>query len=176
MSKIKNSSSDRGIATAEVMKTFLEEIEDHEISIENQFHKSKTRWNDETKSNLIVSIFNEYQFPSIVIAKIIKNDRAYPYVIDGIQRINACLEFKNNNLKIHDNSERTIVKYPKRIEENGKVSFKLEEFDLRSKFYKDLPEELQDKFDGYNIHTDIYSPCTEEDIEFHIKRYNSTIE
>lgn len=173
MTQIKNE-HDKGMATVYVMDTFLKKIKEHEVSIENQFHSSKNQWNEETKSNLIVSIFNDYQFPPIVIAEILKNNYNYTYVIDGIQRITACLDFKNNNLKIHENSERSIVKYTKRTKnENGEVIYKLEEIDIKGKLYKDLPEELQDWFDDYNIHVDVYSPCTEEDIIFHIKRYNS---
>lgn len=176
MTQIKNE-HDIGMATTYVMDTFLKKIKKHEISIENQFHKSKTQWNEETKSNLIVSIFNDYQFPPIVIASILKNNYNYSYVIDGIQRITVCLDFKNNNLKIYENSERSIVKYTKRNKnENGEVVYKLEEIDIRGKLYKDLPEELQDQFDNYNIRVDVYSPCKEEDIYFHIMRYNSKIE
>ncbi len=175
MSKI-NNTHDRGIATVCIMDTFLKKLKRNEVFIENQFHKSKVQWDEETKSNLVVSILNDYQFPAIVIAKIVKSGFAYPYVIDGIQRINTFLEFKNNSLKIHKNSQRAIVEYVKQTQnENGEVVDKLENFDLRGKFYKDLPEELQDIFDNYNLHIDIYSPCTEDDIKFHIKRYNSTI-
>lgn len=174
MLKIENT-HDRGIATEYVLETFLKKINRHEISVENQFHKSKNQWSEETKSNLIVSIFNDYQFPSIITAEIIKNDCVYTYIIDGIQRINSCLEFKNNNLKIHENCERATIKYYKRFkDENNNVCFSIEEFDLCGKFYKDLPDELQDKFDSYNIHVNVYTPCTEEDILFHIQRYNST--
>lgn len=173
MTQIKNE-HDRGMASVYIMDSFLKKIKNHEVSIKNQLHKGKVQWNEETKSNLIVSIFNDYQFPAIVIAEIIKNGNAYPYVIDGIQRITACLDFKNNNLKIHKNSERSTIKYTKRTKnENDEVVFKLEEIDIKDKLYKDLPEELQDWFDNYNIHVNVYSPCTEEDIKFHIKRYNS---
>lgn len=175
MSKIENT-HDRGISTVYVMDTLLNEIEEEDISVENRFHISKKQWSEEARSNLIVSIFNDYQFPPIIIAKIIQNNFAYSFVIDGIQRINSCLDFKNNKFKIFENSERATVSYYRRTkDEKGDVVLKLDEFDLRDKFYKDLPKELQDKFGCYNIQANVYSPCTEEDIKFHIKRYNSTI-
>lgn len=166
---------DRCISTEYVLEIFLKKITRHEISVENRFHKSKNQWNEETKSNLIVSILNDYQFLPIIIAEIIENDCSYQYIIDGIQRLSSCLEFKNNNLKIHKNCKRTTIKYYKRSKDkNNNVCFSIDEFDLRGKFYKDLPEEIQDKFDSYNIHANVYTPCTEKDILFHIQRYNST--
>lgn len=165
----------QGTAKVFVMEHFLKQIQKHKISIENKFHKSKKQWNDETKSNLIVSILNNYQIPSIIIAEMIEENNAYCYIIDGIQRTKSLLDFRNNDFKINENIERSVVCYQKHVEdENGNVSFSLEEYDLCGKSYNDLPEELQDNFNDYNLHIDLYSPCSEEDIVFHIKRYNST--
>lgn len=163
---------DISMATVYIMSTCLKNIEEHKLSINNQFHKSTKQWSEEMKGNLIVTIFNGYLFPSIVVAETIDNSY-YKYVIDGTQRLLACLDFKNNKFKIDENLKRSIIKYQKvNKDKNGNITYKIIEFDLRGKFYKDLPEELQDEFDNYNIHIDLYSKCSDEDIAFHIHQYN----
>lgn len=46
------------------------------------------------------------------------------------------------------------------------------EFDIRGKRFADLPEELQDRFLEYSFNYDQYLNCSEEDIGYHIERYN----
>ncbi len=143
------------------MSIYLKKIEKHILSLNNQFHNSTVQWNDEAKSNFIITVLNGYLFPSIIVVQAMNN---HEYVIDGTQRLSVCLDFKNNKFKIGHNIKRPIIKY--------QVTDKIIEFDLRDKFYKDLPDELQDDFNNYNIHIDCYSNCSNEDIIFHMQRYN----
>lgn len=162
------------IATTYIMSQCLEQIDDKLLSVSHPFHQSMIQWNDVIKSNLIVTIFNKYLISSIaVVGQIEENIERY-YIIDGTQRVTAFLEFKNNKLQISNNIHKSIIKYQEVVkDENGNINYEIKEFDLRGKFYKDLPENLQDEFDGYNIHVDLYPKCSNEDILFHILRYHT---
>ena len=46
------------------------------------------------------------------------------------------------------------------------------EYDLRGKGYNDLPEELKEKFDNFTIDVVKHLDCTDEEIGYHIRRYN----
>lgn len=166
--------NERNIQTTYIMSQCLKQIEYGDISISHPLHNSTKDWNDEEKGNLITTILNSYLFPSIAVVETFKNNREKYYIIDGTQRIKTCLDFKNNKFEVDKKSKRPIIKYKTVIkdENNNYISYKVEEFDLRGKFYKDLPEELQDIFNEYNIKVDLYSQCTEDDIIFHIERYN----
>ena len=154
-----------------ILNNTLKRIRQKQIHLSSEYHEEARGWSNEEKSNLIVSILNGYAFPSIAVAVL---GRFSEIVIDGTQRLKACLEYKNNELKISDNVARSIIKYQKmKKEEDGQIIGEVHEFDLRGKFYSDLPEELKDDFDDYNLIVDRYW-CQEEDILYHVRRYNST--
>lgn len=165
--------NERVIPTTYIMSQCLERVEKGYISINHPLHNNTEKWKEETRGNLITTILNNYLFPSIAVVGINKNNREQYYIIDGVQRVKTCLDFKNNKFQIDKNSKRPIIKYQATIQDKNSISYEIKEFDIRGKFYKDLPEELQDTFNEYNIKVDLYSQCSENDIIFHIERYNS---
>lgn len=50
----------------------------------------------------------------------------------------------------------------------------MKECDIRGKCYADLPEKLQQNFNEYNFEVTQYLNCSNEDIEYHIRRYNAS--
>ena len=51
-------------------------------------------------------------------------------------------------------------------------SCKVVEYDLRGKKYKDLPDELKEEFDNFQVDIVKHLDCTNEEIAYHIDRYN----
>ena len=62
------------------------------------------------------------------------------------------------------------IMYYQGVDENGKVG--VIKYDLRGKKYKDLPDELKEKFDSYAVDIVKHLDCTDEEIAYHIARYN----
>ena len=46
-------------------------------------------------------------------------------------------------------------------------------FDIRGKYYKDLPEFLQKRFDKFNINVTRFFDCTPKMIAYHLRNYNN---
>lgn len=71
-----------------------------ELEMKPPFQRNPV-WTEKQKSYLIDSILNEYPVPEIYMQEIVKETGEVKYVIvDGQQRIRACLEFINNEFEI----------------------------------------------------------------------------
>lgn len=63
-------------------------------------YQRNTVWNQAARIMLIDSILNDIPIPKIFIAKTLNDNKAIRRVIDGQQRINAILDFLNDDLKL----------------------------------------------------------------------------
>lgn len=161
----------------------LEEIEDGLILLNYPLQRQTAQWTREMEGNLIVTAILGYGISEIVIANQIIDGLEYNWLIDGLQRCSIFMEYKNNKFRISKKAERTLVKYQRHIRDKdgnfvldimGKPETEWLEFDVAGKKYSELPEEIQKKIDKYPITICEYLDCTEEDIEYHIRRYNSS--
>lgn len=105
------------------------------------------------------------------------------WAIDGKQRCSNVESFRRNGFRISKNVERYLIKYQTAAEtedgkilldENGLPRYEVKECDIRGKCYSDLPEKLQRSFNEYNFEVTQYLNCSNEDIEYHIRRYNAS--
>lgn len=63
---------------------------------------------------------------------------------------------------------------PKR-DESGGILWETAEFDIRNKTYGQLPEELKDRFNEYQIETVIHQNCETTDISKLVRRFNNHV-
>ena len=134
------------------------------------------------KGNLIVTALNGFGIPEFVICERRVGDTFVKEIIDGLQRFSAFSGYIANGYRISKKVERPIVTYKvwKKDEngngllEDGLPVYEDRMFDIRGKKSSDLPRELQKKIEGYGIHCDTYLKCTNEDVEYHIRRLNSS--
>ena len=61
---------------------------------------------------------------------------------------------------------------PKR-DSQGEIIWESVEYDIRGKSYEQLPEELRDRFDGYQIETVIHQNCDTTEISKLVRRFNN---
>ena len=75
-----------------------------------------------------------------------------------------------------------MVTYQRKIlDENGKpkrdgkneIMWESVEYDIRNKTYNQLPEELKDRFDGYQIEVAIHQDCDTTEISKLVRKYNN---
>ena len=119
--------------------------------------------------------------PALVFAEQIINGISIIWNLDGKQRSTNAKEFSEDKFKISKNVRRGIIQYQAIIkdengeiipDENGFPQAEWREFDIRNKRFSQLPVELQEKFMDYCFDVTLYLNCSNEDIAYHMERYN----
>lgn len=148
---------------------------DHPLQRESDQHSTKM------KSNLISDILQNNPIPALVFAEQIINGVSITWNIDGKQRSTNVKEFTEDKFKISKSVRRSLIKYQAMIkdengeiipDENGLPQAEWREFDIANKKFSQLPDELQDRFMDYCFDVTLYINCSDEDIAYHIERYN----
>lgn len=160
----------------------IDMIEECVIRDDHPLQRQAEQWNNQMKGNLIVTILHKYPIPSIVVAEQSDGGMTTQWLIDGKQRLSNLFSYKKNKFKISKNVERPVITYQSTVktetgqvvrDELGNPKYEMRAFDVRGKYFRDLPVELQKKFDSYNIHVVIYLSCCDDELEYHIRRYNA---
>ena len=160
----------------------IEEVNRGILRDDNPLQRATDNWSNEMKGNLIVTALNGFGIPEFVICERKVGDSYVKEIIDGLQRFSAFSGYIANGYRISKKVERPLVTYKiwKKDEsgngliEDGLPVYEEMIFDVRGKKFSDLPRELQKKIEGYGIHCDTYLKCTNEDVEYHIRRLNSS--
>lgn len=148
---------------------------DHPLQRESDQHSIKM------KSNLMSDILQGNPIPALVFAEQIINGISIIWNLDGKQRSTNAKEFSEDKFKISKNVRRGIIQYQAIIkDENGEIipddngfpQAEWREFDIRNKRFSQLPVELQEKFMDYCFDVTLYLNCSNEDIAYHMERYN----
>lgn len=139
-------------------------------------------WEKIKQYNLISDVLQNNPLPELVFAEQIINNATIIWVIDGKQRCTTLKEYVENKFAIGANVTRYIINYSEPVkdedgcivrDDNGDVIYGFKEFDIRKKRFKDLPDILKEKLLDYAFNVCYYCNCTDEEIAYHIQRYNS---
>lgn len=153
-----------------MLGTLLNQFKRGQINKNHPLQRKPDQWSDEAKSGLAATIIKGEDIDSIKICEqIVSSTEFILWLIDGLQRLTVLESFKNNAFEIKKSLEMPIMYY-QGFDENGKVG--VIKYDLRGKKYKDLPDELKEKFDSYAVDIVKHLDCTDEEIAYHIARYN----
>ena len=153
-----------------MVKTLLNMFKRKQIDKNHPLQRKPDQWTDEAKSGLAATIIKGEDVDSIKICEQIVSDTKFIlWLIDGLQRLTVLEEYRNNAFKIGKSLEMPFV-YFQREDEDGNVE--TVKYDLRGRFFEDLPEELQDAFDSYAIDVVKHLDCSDEEVAYHIGRYN----
>ena len=173
---MENCKTDR-ISVASIIKR----IDRHTIRFDHPLQRESDQWSPAMKGNLVSDILQGNKLHPLIFAEQIINGVPIIWDLDGKQRCTNAYLFFKNGYKVSKNIRRPMITYQtvkrdKRGEEvldaNGfPVAINME-FDIRGKRFDDLPEELRDRFLEYSFNYDQYLNCSEEDIGYHIERYN----
>ena len=139
-------------------------------------------WEKNKQYNLISDVLQNNPLPELVFAEQIINNAAIIWIIDGKQRCTTLKEYVENKFAIGANVTRYMISYSEPVkdeegcivrDDNGDVVYELKEFDIRKKRFKDLPDILKEKLLDYAFNVCYYCNCSDEEIAYHIQRYNS---
>lgn len=161
--------------------SIIKRIDRHMIRFDHPLQRESDQWSPSMKGNLISDILQGNKLHPLIFAEQIINGVPIIWDLDGKQRCTNAYSFAKNGYKISRNIRRWMIQYQtikkgengdEILDSNGFPIAVNAEFDIRGKRFTDLPEELQDRFLDYGFNYDQYLNCSEEDIAYHIERYN----
>lgn len=161
--------------------SIIKKIDKHTIRFDHPLQRESDQWTPSMKGNLISDILQGNKLHPLIFAEQIINGVPIIWDLDGKQRCTNAYLFSKNGFKVTKNIRRFMITYQtiKKdkndndvLDENGFPIAVNAEYDIRGKKFSDLPEELRDRFLDYSFNYDQYLNCSEEDIGYHIERYN----
>ena len=162
-------------------KYYVNALKKETIRTDHPLQRSSEQWSEEYRDGLIGSILKDEDIPYIVICEQILEDVVRNYLIDGIQRITTIYKYRHNAFKLGNKVENPLIEYEviktdengrKMRDENGELIRETIVCDIRGKYYKNLPIELQEQFDDYQLMEVKHLNCYDERIGYEIRRYN----
>ena len=163
------------------ISSLKKKIENYTLRFDHPLQRESEQWTNPMKGNLIFDILQGNPLPALIFAEQVVNGIAVIWDLDGKQRCTNAVNYVNNAFRISKKVRRGIISY-QTIEkdedgkivcdENGFPKTEQVEFDIRNRYFRDLPEELQDKILDYNFEITQYINCSSDDIAYHIARYN----
>ena len=159
----------------------VKKIDRHIIRFDHPLQRESDQWSPSMKGNLVSDILQGNKLHPLIFAEQIINGVPIIWDLDGKQRCTNAYSYVNNGYKVSKNIRRWLIKYQTTekdengndiLDQNGFPIAVNADFDIRGKKFSDLPEELRDRFLDYSFNYDQYLNCSEEDIGYHIERYN----
>ena len=120
--------------------------------------------------------------PPIILGEETINNIIRQWIIDGLQRSTSLSMFRYGNTKITKSLDEHMVTYQRKVTDengniqrdaNGEIMYESVEYDIRNKTYEQLPEELKERFDGYQVETAIHQNCDTTEISKLVRKYNN---
>ena len=164
-------------------KYYINALDKETVRTDHPLQRSSGQWSEEYRDGLIGTILKNEDIPYIVICEQILDDVIKNYLIDGIQRITTIYNYGRNAFKLGSKVENPFVEYEiikkddegnNLRDENGELIRETVVCDIRGKYYRDLPKELQEVFDEYQVMEVKHLNCSDERIGYEIRRYNHT--
>lgn len=160
--------------------TLLNMFSRKELRKNHPQQRKADKWKNDARDGFIATAIKHEDVDSIKICEQLIDGKVILWLIDGLQRLTVLEKYKKGVFKLGKNMESPIVYYQKPVIEDGEVVLDdygdpvMEdiEYDLREKGFHDLPVELKERFDNYQIDVVKHLDCTDEEIGYHIRRYN----
>lgn len=166
------------------LEQYLKLMQNETIRTDQDCQRLSGQWNSNMVNELISTVLTGNYIPPIILGEEVTSGITRQWIIDGLQRSSSFSLFKYGNKKITKNVDEFMVIYQRKVmDENGnskrdgrgELIWESVEFDIRNKTYSQLPEELQDRFNEYQIETVIHQDCDTMDISKLVKKFNNHI-
>lgn len=161
------------------MEMYLKKMKEQDIRSDQDVQRLSDQWNKNMVNELIASVLNGEYMPPIILGEE-KNSQIW--IIDGLQRSTALMMFRYGNYKITKSIEEPVIPYRAKardaegepcIDGNGDIVWEDKEFDITRKTFDRLPEELQKKFNEYQVEAVIHEGYDMKQISKLVRRYNN---
>lgn len=161
---------------------YLKEMKSEKIRSDQDCQRLSGQWNQNMVNELIATVLTENYILPIILGEETVNGITRQWIIDGLQRSSSLSMFRYANTRITKNLDEYMVTYQRKIlDSNGKpqrdgsgeILWESATLDIRNKTYEQLPEELKDRFAGYQIEVAIHQDCEATEISKLVRKYNN---
>lgn len=172
---------DKRIKDAFMNSTIQNMFDRGELRKDHPLQREPDQWSRSDQDGLIATVIKDEDIDSIKVCEQLTPQGVILWVIDGLQRLTTLSNYRNGIFAIGRNIEYPIVTYQEvKRDDAGNILkdkydnyiYETVEYDLRGKRYKDLPPKLKETFDNYKIDVVKHLNCSNEEIGYHIRRYN----
>ncbi len=161
---------------------YLKLMKAETIRSDQECQRMSGQWNANMVNELIATVLNDGYIPPIILGEETVNGITRQWIIDGLQRSSSLSMFRYGNTKITKNLDECMITYQRKIldedgkpkrDEQGEIIWESVEYDIRNKTYDQLPEELKDRFNGYQLETAVHQECDITEISKLVRKYNN---
>lgn len=161
---------------------YLKDIKSEKIRTDQECQRLSGQWNSNMVNELIATVLTDNYIPPIILGEETVNGITKQWIIDGLQRSSSLSLFRYGNTRITKNLDEYMITYQRKIldgngnpkrDGQGEIIWESVEYDIRNKTYAQLPEELKDRFNGYQIEVAIHQNCDTMEISKLVRKYNN---
>lgn len=154
------------------------------IRSDQECQRRSGQWTPNMVNELIYTVLTDNYIPPVILGEETTNGITRQWIIDGLQRSSSLSLFRYANARITKNIDEYMVVYQRRIlDENGspkrdgqgEIIWESVQYDVRNKTYEQLPEELKDRFNGYQIECAVHQNCDTAEISKLVRKYNNHV-
>lgn len=162
-------------------KYYVNAVKNETIRTDHPQQRKSNQWKQEFMDGLIGTILKNEDIPYIVICEQVTSCGVDNYLIDGIQRITTIFNYRIGAFSLGNRVEKPIIRYQVNVigedgkperDDDGNIKHESRICDIRGKGYNDLPDELKEIFDEYQIMEVKHLNCSDDEIGYHLRRYN----
>lgn len=164
------------------LEQYLKLMNEETIRSDQECQRRSGQWNPNMVSELIATVLTDNYIPPIILGEETVNGITRQWIIDGLQRSSSLSLFRYANTRIAKNLDEYMVTYQRKViddsgkvqrDEQGEIVWESVECDIRNKTYEQLPEELKDAFNSYQIELAIHQNCDNTEISKLVRKYNN---
>lgn len=161
---------------------YLKLMKSETIRTDQECQRLSGQWNPNMVNELIATVLTDDYIPPIILGEETANGITRQWIIDGLQRSSSLSMFRYGNTKITKNVDEYMVTYQRKVldesgnpkrDEHDEIVWESVECDIRNKTYEQLPEELRERFDGYQVEVAIHQNCDTTEISKLVRKYNN---
>ena len=154
-------------------------MNEQDIRSDQDVQRLSGQWNSNMINELISTVLNGDYIPPIILGE---EANSQMWIIDGLQRSTGLMMFRYGNYRITSSIEEPVIAYRAKVKDaegnvkidgNGDIVWEDRTFDLRNKTYSRMPEELQKKFNEYQMETVIHEEYDMKQISKLVRLYNN---
>lgn len=163
---------------------YLKQLKNETIRTDQDCQRLSGQWNANMVGELIATVLTDNYIPPIILGEEVVSGITKSWIIDGLQRSSSLSLFRYGNIRITKTVEENLITYQRKVLDEsgnpkrdgyGEIMWESVECDIRNKTYNQLPEELKDRFDGYQIETVIHQDCDTTKISKLVRKFNNHV-
>ncbi len=164
------------------MDNYLKLMKDEAIRTDQECQRLSGQWDSNMVNELIATVLTDGYIPPVILGEEETDGITRKWIIDGLQRSSSLSLFRYGNTRITKNLDEPLVTYQRKAlgadgnamrDARNEIIWETATYDIRNTTYGQLPEELKDRFNGYQLEAVIHQECDQTEISKLVRRFNN---